>query len=43
MDVTAKVPFVYFIYRARGNFVRAEESAEESTSNSNAPAPTATA
>jgi len=29
LDVTAKVPFVYFIYRARKNFVRATEEVSE--------------
>lgn len=32
MDVTAKVPFVYFIYRARNNFVRARDAAEAASS-----------
>jgi sensory rhodopsin len=26
LDVTAKVPFVYFIYRARNNFLRSGKS-----------------
>lgn len=37
LDVTAKVPFVYFIYRARKNFVRVEGMADGSTSSEEPP------
>lgn len=32
LDVTAKVPFVYFIYRARTNFVRARNAVSDAAS-----------
>ncbi len=32
LDVTAKVPFVYFIYRARKNFVKVQDEVPEATS-----------
>jgi sensory rhodopsin len=32
LDVTAKVPFVYFIYRARKNFVRAQSAVSDAAS-----------
>ncbi len=37
LDVTAKVPFVYFIYRARKNFVRVGGHKEETASRSETP------
>ncbi|MFB6271531.1 MAG: bacteriorhodopsin [Salinibacter sp.] len=44
MDVTAKVPFVYFIYRVRKNFRRAESSAVgDASSPQGAPRPTPSA
>lgn len=38
LDVTAKVPFVYFIYRARKNFVRVTEEASETETAPEEPA-----